>query len=93
MDFLDDPAAIQGSRLIISDATQDESSNEYIDLEILMRNHHKRIYSFTLILPAIFPDTLILGALPLGEGGGVKHSPPGCAGTQGTQGHWGHRVT
>ena len=34
MDFLDDPAAIYGSRLTISDATQDASSNEYIDPEI-----------------------------------------------------------
>ena len=60
MDFLDDPAAIHGSRLIISDTTQDESPNELINPEILMNNHHKRTYSFTLILPAIFPDTLYL---------------------------------
>ena len=60
MDFLDDPAAIHGSRLTISRFTKDESSNELINPEILMNNHHKRTYSFTLILPAIFPDTLYL---------------------------------
>ena len=59
MDFPDDPAAIPRSKLIISDTTKDESSNEHIDLEIWANNYHKRIYSFTLILPAIFPDTLI----------------------------------
>ena len=59
IDFLNVPAAIHGSRLIISDTTKDESPNELINPEILMNNHHKRIYSFTLILPAIFPDTLI----------------------------------
>ena len=60
MDFPDDPAAIQRSKLIISDTTKDESSNEYIDPEIWANNHHKNTYSFTWILPAIFPDTLIL---------------------------------
>ena len=60
MGFLDVPAAIHGSKLIISDTTQDESSNELINPEILMNNYHKRIYSFTLLLPAIFPDTLYL---------------------------------
>ena len=59
MDFLDGLAAIQRSKLIISDTTKDESSNELINPEILMKNHHKITYSFTLILPAIFPDTLI----------------------------------
>ena len=59
MDFLDDPAAIYGSILIISRFTKDESPNEYKDPEIFANNHLKRIYSFTLILPAIFPDTLI----------------------------------
>ena len=43
---------------IISNTTQDESPNELINPEILMNNHHKRTYSFTLILPAITPDTL-----------------------------------
>ena len=57
MDFLDDPAAIQWSRLIISCATQDASPNELGNPEILMINHHKIIYSFCLIVPAIFPDT------------------------------------
>ena len=60
MDSLDAPAVIHGSRLIISNTTQDERSNELINPEILMNNHHKRTYSFTLILPAIFPDTLYL---------------------------------
>ena len=59
MDFLDGPAAIPRSKLIISDTTKDESSNELINPEILANNHHKHIYSFTLILPSIFPDTLI----------------------------------
>ena len=60
MDFLDGPAAIHGSRLIISDTTQDESSNDHINPDMLMNNHHKRTHSFTLILHAIFPDTLYL---------------------------------
>ena len=34
MDFPDDPAAIPRSKVIISDTTQDESSNEHIDPEI-----------------------------------------------------------
>ena len=34
MDFLDDPAAIHGSRLTISRFTKDESPNEHIDPEI-----------------------------------------------------------
>ena len=53
MDFLDDPAAIHGCTLIISCATQDASSNEYIDPEISSNNHPKRIYSFSWMLPAI----------------------------------------
>ena len=57
MDFLDDPAAIHWSRLIISCTTQDASPNELTNPEILMKNHHKYTYSFVLILPAIFPDT------------------------------------
>ena len=57
MDFLDDPTAIHGSRLIISCTTKDASPNELINPEILMKNHHKIIYSFALILPAIFPGT------------------------------------
>ena len=60
MDFLDGPAAIPRSKLIISDTTKDESSNELINPEISMKNHYKITYSFTLILPAIFPDTLYL---------------------------------
>ena len=57
MDFPDDPAAIHGSRLIISCATQDAGPNELTNPEILMKNHHKYIHSFALILPAIFPAT------------------------------------
>ena len=57
MDFLDDPAAIHWCRLIISRSPQDEGPNELTNPEILMKNHHKIIYSFALILPAIFPDT------------------------------------
>ena len=57
MDFLDGPAAIHRCKLIISCATQDASPNELRNPEILMINHHKIIYSFGLILPAIFPDT------------------------------------
>ena len=59
IDFLDDPAAIHGSRLIISCTTQDASPNELSNPEILMKNHHRNIHSFALILPAIFPDTTI----------------------------------
>ena len=58
VDFLDVPAAIHGSKLIISDTTKDERPNELINPEILMNNHRKRTYSFTLILPAIIPETL-----------------------------------
>ena len=54
-DFPDDPAAIQRSKLIISDTTKDESSNELINPDLLMKNH----YNITLILPAISPDTVI----------------------------------
>ena len=60
MYFLDDPAAFHGSRLTISDTTKDESPNELINPEILMNNHLKITYSFTLILPEIFPDILYL---------------------------------
>ena len=59
MDFLDDPAAIHGSRLTISDTTKDERSNEYINPEILANNHLKFIYSFGLILLAITPGGVI----------------------------------
>ena len=59
IDFLGDPVAFYGSRLIISKTREDESPNEYKDPEISANNHPKRIYSFTLMLPAIFPDTLI----------------------------------
>ena len=57
MDFLDDPAAIHGCRLIIYRAKQDESPNEFTNPEILKKNHHKNIHSFGFILPAIFPAT------------------------------------
>ena len=57
MDFLDDPAAIHGCRLIISRSKQDEVQNELTNPEILMKNHHKYTHSFALMLPAIFPDT------------------------------------
>ena len=57
VDFLDDPAAIHWSRLIISCTTQDAGPNEFRNPEILMKNHHKNIHSFALILPAIFPAT------------------------------------
>ena len=53
MDFLDDPAAIHGSRLTISDATQDESSNEHSNPDILMIKDLFPIYSFGLVLLAI----------------------------------------
>ena len=59
MDFLDDTAAIQWSRLIISCATQDASPNDCVNPEILKENHHKIIHSFGVILPAILPDTEI----------------------------------
>ena len=57
MDFPDDPAAIHGSRLIISCARQDAGPNELTNPEIFKKNHHKITPSFGLILPAIFPDT------------------------------------
>ena len=63
MDFLDDPAAIQWSRLIISRATQDEGPNELTNPEILMINHHKYTHCLALILPAIFPDTDIASCI------------------------------
>ena len=59
MDFLDDPAAIQGSRLIISRTTKDESSNEHSNPEISSNNHLKFTYSFGLILPAVTPASVI----------------------------------
>ena len=57
IDFLDDPAAIHGCRLIISRAKQDASPNELTNPEILKKNHHQNTHSFGLVLPAIFPDT------------------------------------
>ena len=57
MDFLDDPAAIHGSRLIISCTTKDASSNEYMHPEIWTNNCPKTTHSFTGYLPAITPDT------------------------------------
>ena len=59
MDFLGDLVAFYGSRLIIHKTRRDESPNEYKDPEIFANNHLKFIYSFGLILPAIFPDTHI----------------------------------
>ena len=47
MDFLDDPAAIQGCTLILSCTTHNASSNEHMHPEILMKNHPWLIYSFT----------------------------------------------
>ena len=57
MDFPGGPAAFHGCRVTIPCGKQDAGPNELIDLEISMENHHKIIYSFTLIWPAIFPDT------------------------------------
>ena len=57
MDFLDDPAAIHGFRLIISCAEQGVSPNEVMNPEILKKYHHQNIHSFALVSPAIFPDT------------------------------------
>ena len=59
MDFLDGPAAIQWSRLIISCATQDASPNEFMNPEILVIGHHRNTHSFGQILPAIFPGCVI----------------------------------
>ena len=59
MDFPGGPAAFHGCRVTIPCGKQDAGPNELIELEIFMKNHHKITYSFGLILPAIFPDTLI----------------------------------
>ena len=59
MDFLDDPAAIHGCRLIISRAKQDASPNELMNPEILMKHHQISIYSFGWFWPAIFPACVI----------------------------------
>ena len=56
MDFLDDLDAIHGSRLTISDATQDESPNEYKYPEIWTIQDLFPTHSFCLILLAITPD-------------------------------------
>ena len=50
MDFLDDPDAFYGRRLIISKTRKDESPNEHKDPEIFANNHLKFTYSFGLIL-------------------------------------------
>ena len=47
MEFLDDPAAIHWSRLMISCTTQDASPNELINPEIWTNNHPTYTYSFT----------------------------------------------
>ena len=59
MDFLDGPAAIHWSRLIIYCTTQDASPNELTDPEIFKKNHHKYIHSFAGSWPAIFPGCVI----------------------------------
>ena len=59
IDVLDVPAAIHGSRLTVSRFTKDERPNEFVNPEISSNKHAKPTYSFTWILPAIFPDTLI----------------------------------
>ena len=65
MDCLDGLPATYGSILIISCTTNNASPNEYINPEILMKNHHKGI----------------LGGHSLWEReGGAKHSPPGTSG-------------
>ena len=57
MDFLDDPAAIHGCRLIISRSKQDEVQNKLTNPEIFMKTHHRNIHSFTWSWPDITPDT------------------------------------
>ena len=59
MDFLDGPAAIQWSRLIISCTTQDASPKELVNPKILEMNRYKNIHKFGLILPAIVPACVI----------------------------------
>ena len=59
VDFLDDPAAIQWSRLIISCTTQDASPNELTNPEICMKNRPNPIYSFLGSWPAVFPACVI----------------------------------
>ena len=49
MDFLDDPAAIYGSRVTISRFTKDEMPNELVNPEISSNDHPKPTYSFTCI--------------------------------------------
>ena len=71
MDFLDDPAAIHGSKLITSNTRKDASSNELINPEISSNNHLKFIYSFGLILLAITLACKTWGA-PSGGGRGVR---------------------
>ena len=56
MDVLGDPVAFYGSRLIIHKTREDESPNEHKDPEISANHHLKSPHSFTMILPAIFPD-------------------------------------
>ena len=58
MDFPDDPAGFPRSELIISDTTQDESSNELINPEKLMKNRPIPPYCFLVFGSAIFLDTV-----------------------------------
>ena len=67
-----------------STLTKSPGPNELMHPEISMKNHQIFTYCFRGSGPAIFPASVIyshacivLGALPLGEGGGAKHSPPG----------------
>ena len=55
MNFPSGAAAFHGCRLTIPCGKQDAGPNELIMPEILMNNHPKIIYSFALIVPAIFP--------------------------------------
>ena len=55
MDFLDDPAAFHGCRLIISDVTQDESPNELTNQKLSMKKQPNLTYSFTWLKAPIFP--------------------------------------
>ena len=76
MDFLDDPAAIHGCRLIISRSMQDAGPNELTNPEILMINRPRSPHSFTMILPAIFPDHDISSWAP-GRQFCLVQRPPG----------------
>ena len=68
--------------MIISRVTQDEIPNELTNPEKSMEKHHKILYSFALILPAIFPDTDV----PADQEEWIERNETECVGAEVAEG-------